>query len=167
MQYAPVLAQQSSGGGFGRVFFLLFLAGVGYAVYQAVQASKQETTESRTLKSLPPSIQHVVAKMDSSSQNTFFNEYESKKKKKSVAWIAWFLLGWHYLYLGKVGIQFAYWFTLGGFGVWAFVDLFRVPSIVRSANEQIARNTIQTLGTMSAFGQAAATTELPGPVESE
>ena len=152
----PLLAQES-GGGLGGIIVVLILIAVGYAGYRIYQASKQETSESRTVEALPPSIQHVVANMDAESQNAFFNEYEGKKKKKSVGWIAWLLIGWHYLYAGKVGLQFAFWFTLGGFGIWWLVDLFRMPSIIRSANEQIARNAIQTLGTAAAFGKHAGT----------
>lgn len=150
-----ILAQEGGGNALGTFIVLLVLLALGFAGYRAYQASKQETSESRTVNSLPPSIQHVVTQMDSQSQNAFFNEYESKKKKKSIGWIAWFLLGWHYLYVGKVGMQFAFWFTLGGFYIWWVVDFFRMPSIIRSANEQIARNAIQTLGTAAAFGRDA------------
>lgn len=150
-----VLAQESSGGAFGTLFGLLVLAALVFAGIRVFQSSKEETSESRTVKSLPPSIQHVVAQMDSGSLNAFFNEYEKKKKKKSIGWIAWFLIGWHYLYVGKVGVQFAFWFTFGGFWIWWIVDFFRMPSIIRSANEQIARDAIQTLGTAAAFGANA------------
>ena len=165
MEGAVVFAQEGSGGvgGAGSIITLLVLVALGVAGYRAYQASKEETSESRTINSLPPSIQHVVAQMDSASQNAFFNEYESKKKKKSIGWIAWFLLGWHYLYVGKVGMQFAFWFTFGGFGIWWIADLFRMPSIIGSANEQIARNAIQTLGTAAAFGAGAVPQGLGGP----
>ena len=48
------------------------------------------------------------------------------------------LLGWHYLYLGKIGLQFLFWITLGGFLVWGLVDLFRLPGMVEKQNEGIA-----------------------------
>jgi TM2 domain-containing membrane protein YozV len=135
--------------------YLIVIGMAVYAAYRAYQSAQEETSESRTIKSLPPSIQHVVARLDPEAQNAFFNEYEKKKKKKSVAWVVWLFLGWHYLYTGKVGLQFAFWFTLGGFGVWWFVDFFRIPSIVRSANEQIARSAIQTLAIAASFGTSA------------
>jgi len=55
------------------------------------------------------------------------------------------------LYTRQVGLQFAFWFTLGGFGIWWLVDLFRMPSIVRGCNEQIAREALQTLALGNAF----------------
>jgi len=143
------------GGGLGLIIALVVVGAIGFAAYRVFQSSKEETSESRTIKSLPPSIQHVVSQMDQESQNAFFNEYERKKKKKSIGWLAWLFLAWHYLYVGKVGMQFAFWFTGGGFMIWWLADLFRMPSIIRSANEQIARNAIQTLGTASAFGGSA------------
>lgn len=139
------------------IVILAVVAVVAYVFYQAYLAAKLETSESRTIKSLPPSIQQVVASMDPQSQNTFFNEYLKKRKRKSVGWILWLIpITWHYLYVGRAGLQFAFWFTGGGFGIWWLVDLFRMPSIIRSKNEAIARDTIQTLGAMAAFGSGAA-----------
>jgi hypothetical protein len=130
--------------------FLLIILGIGYAGYRAYQASQEETREVRTVRSLPPSVQHVVAKMDASTQVTFFNEYEKKKKKISVGYLFW-IIGFQYLYYGKAGLWFAYWFTLGGLGFWALADLVRMPSIARSANEQMARQALQTLQIGAAF----------------
>lgn len=89
--------------------------------------------------------------MNASTQVAFFNEYERKKKRISMGYLLWILFGFHYLYYGKVGLQFAYWLTFAGFGVWALVDLFRMPSIARSANEQMARQALQTLQIGTAF----------------
>jgi hypothetical protein len=134
---------------------LVILGGLVYAGYKAYKANHEETSESRTIKSLPPTVQHTVAQMDPASQNAFFNEYDRKKKKVSVAYIVWILLGWHYLYLKKVGLQFAFWFTLGGFGFWWIADLFRMPSLVRGTNEMIAREALQTLAIGNQFRNSA------------
>ena len=134
-----------------NLILLLVIVGGSYAAYLAYKSSQEESSEARTVKSLPPSVQHTVAQMDSLSQNAFFNEYESKKKKRSVAYIIWLLCGWHYLYTKKVGLQFAFWFTFGGVGIWWIADLFRMPGIVRSCNEQIARQALQTLAIGNQF----------------
>ena len=127
---------------------LVVLAAIAYAVYRAYTAAQEESKEVRTIRSLPPSIQHVVSLMDGRSQAALFNEYEQKKKKISVGYILWFIFGFHYLYYSKVGIQFLFWFTGAGLGFWALVDLFRMPSIARSANEQIACQALQALQTL-------------------
>lgn len=134
------------------IVILIVLAAVGLVIYKAYQASQDEAKEARTVKALPPSVQHVVAQMDGASQAAFFNEYEHKKKKRSIGWLLWLFFGWHYIYAGKIGLQFAYWFTFGGLGIWAIVDLFRMPSIIQSANDQIARQALQTLQIATSFG---------------
>lgn len=133
------------------LLLLAVLAGIGFALYKASEASKQESSEARTVRSLPPSVQHVVLQMDPGAQSALFNEYESKKKRTSIGYIFWLFLGWHYIYARQIGLQFAFWFTLGGFGIWWLVDLFRMPSIIRACNEQVARQALQTLGLGTAF----------------
>ena len=137
---------------------IIILAVIVYVIYRAVQANKAETSEERTIKSLPPTVQHTVAQMDLNSQNAFFNEYEKKKKKVAIGYVLW-IIGFHYLYLKKVGVQFAFWFTGGGFLVWWFIDLFRMPSLVRSANEGTARDALQTLAIGNQFKASAPQTQ--------
>ena len=52
--------------------------------------------------------------------------------------MAWLLLGWHYLYLGRVGMQFAFWFTAGFLVIGWVIDFFRVPGMVRRHNDDVA-----------------------------
>lgn len=149
------------------VIWIIVLAAIGMAGYQFYRSSQEESKEARTIASLPPSVQHVVAQMDGGSQAAFFNEYDRKKKRKSVGYLAWFFLGWQYLYAKKVGMQFAFWFTFGGCGIWWFIDFFRMPSIIRSVNEQMAREALQTLHIGAAFAAMPAaprmmTSAVPG-----
>lgn len=67
------------------------------------------------------------------------NKYKLQGKIKSVplTYAMWFFLGSHYAYLGKWGLQFLFWFTLGGVGIWALVDLFLIPGKVERYNELI------------------------------
>lgn len=62
----------------------------------------------------------------------------SKMKSTGTAYLCWFFLGCHYAYLGKWGLQILYWITLGGLGIWAFIDLFLIPSKVNAHNLRIA-----------------------------
>jgi hypothetical protein len=41
--------------------------------------------------------------------------------------------------MGRVGLQFLFWFTWGGLGVWAFLDLFLIPSKVQSHNMKLSK----------------------------
>lgn len=54
-------------------------------------------------------------------------DYKVRKKSAFFAYFFWFFFGFHYLYLGRIGIQLIYWLTIGGFGFWMLIDLFRIP----------------------------------------
>lgn len=62
----------------------------------------------------------------------------SKMKSTGTAYLCWFFLGCHYAYLGKWGLQILYWFTVGGLGIWALVDLFHIPSKINAHNLKIS-----------------------------
>jgi hypothetical protein len=62
---------------------------------------------------------------------------QSKIKSTGTAYLFWFILGAHYAYLGKWGLQILYWITLGGFGIWAIVDLFIMSDKVNRINAPI------------------------------
>ncbi|GJM63336.1 TM2 domain-containing protein [Persicobacter diffluens] len=61
--------------------------------------------------------------------------YESQFKSGIAAYVCWFLLGCHYAYLNNWKRQWLYWLTLGGLGIWALIDLFRIPTMVRKHNQ--------------------------------
>ena len=62
---------------------------------------------------------------------------QSKIKSSGTAYLLWFLLGAHYAYLGKWGLQILYWITLGGVGIWALIDLFTMSGKVNKHNVKI------------------------------
>ncbi|BDD00717.1 TM2 domain-containing protein [Persicobacter psychrovividus] len=65
---------------------------------------------------------------------------ESQVKRKAAAYLCWVLLGCHYAYLSNWKKQWLYWLTLGGFGLWALIDLFRIPQLVERHNKMIYAN---------------------------
>lgn len=140
-----------------KTLIVLIIFGlIAFAAYQAYQAHKAEEAEARTLKSLPSTVRHVVAQMDATSQTSFFNEYESKKRRRSLSYLVWLICGAHYLYLRKNATQFVFWLTwltifVGP--IWWLLDLFRMPGLVRTANEQVAREALQTLHVGAVFSQ--------------
>ncbi len=87
---------------------------------------------------MPDAVYAAHAKLNPEMQEAFGHDYVRRRKSLLLAYIAWLLLGWHYLYLGKVGLQFAFWFTAGGFFVWWFLDLFRLPGVVARHNDDVA-----------------------------
>ena len=98
---------------------------------------------------LPAAIKVAQTKLDPKMQYAFARDYSKRKKSLLFAYLAWFLLGWHYLYLKRVGLQFASWLTLGGFFVWWLLDFFRLPGLVRRLNEDTARELMVQYRAMS------------------
>ena len=64
-------------------------------------------------------------------------QLQGELKSTGSAYLMYWFLGCHYGYVGKWGVQLAYWFTLGGFGMWILIDLFRIGGIVRRYNNKI------------------------------
>jgi hypothetical protein len=67
------------------------------------------------------------------------NKYElqAKLKSKGTAYLMWFFLLAHFAYLGRWGMQILFWFTLGGLGVWALIELFLISGRVQDHNARI------------------------------
>ena len=64
-------------------------------------------------------------------------QLQGELKSKGTAWVMYLFLGCQYGYLNKWGVQMAYWLTLGGLGMWAFIDLFRINGLVNKHNNKI------------------------------
>ncbi len=62
---------------------------------------------------------------------------QGKTREVGMTYLFWFLLGAHYAYLGKWGVQILFWITLGGLGLWALIDLFRISGMVERYNAPI------------------------------
>ncbi|MDR3560847.1 MAG: TM2 domain-containing protein [Negativicutes bacterium] len=94
------------------------------------------------------SIKMAMASLPPEAQKEFMRDLNKRSKSVVVAYLAWFLLGWHYLYLGKTGKQFAFWFTFGFLVVGWIVDFFRIPGMVALVNDDMALSLISQYKTM-------------------
>src|SRR5258708_28871188 len=104
---------------------------------------------------LPSMVRNQLAKLPAQQQEEFLEEFNRKAKDSGTAYGLWLLLGWHYIYLRKWGLQFVFWLTFGGFMVWWFVDLFRVAGMVRDYNKDIATDVLRNLVAISINSQGA------------
>lgn len=93
-------------------------------------------------------IQKKFRELNSEQQKIFISEFERRKKSIGVAYLLWFLLGWHYAYLKKWGWLILYIFTAGGFFIWAIIDLFRIPKIVEQYNNDLALEILRDISIM-------------------
>lgn len=78
----------------------------------------------------------------------FMDEFRRKSKSLFVAYIT-SLLFLHYLYLGRPATTAIMWgvsiLTLGFFGVvWWFIDLFRMPGMVKNYNQTLSLSILQS-----------------------
>jgi TM2 domain-containing membrane protein YozV len=88
-------------------------------------------------KQVPNAVLRKIDDMDEITQLGFAEEFSKNKKSPLLA----FLLvgaGLHYAYLGRVWLTLLFIFTLGGIGIWWFIDIFRVFGMVRERNRSVA-----------------------------
>jgi hypothetical protein len=74
------------------------------------------------------------------------SEMDRRKKSKGVAYLLWFLLGGiggHRYYVGDIGMGIGMTLTLGGFGLWALIDVFFIGSRVEKKNLELEREIIE------------------------
>lgn len=99
-------------------------------------------SEEQIVKRLPILVRTEFGKMGAEEQAQFMEEFDRKRKHVGSAYIA-SLLSLHYAYVGRWPMTFLMWLvgvaTLGiGLIIWWLVDLFRIPSIIRDKNSDIA-----------------------------
>ncbi len=94
---------------------------------------------------LPVMVRNELTKLPPQRQEEFIEEYTRKAKSAAPAYLLWFLLGWHYIYLRKWGMRFLFWLTFGGLFVWWLIDLFRLPGMIRDYNKDIAVDVLRSL----------------------
>ncbi len=93
---------------------------------------------------LPTMVYNELSKLSVRKQEEFAEEYKRKAKSIGVAYTLWLLIGWHYIYLRKWGIQILFWLTGGGLFIWWLVDLFRIRGMIRDYNKDIAMDVLKS-----------------------
>ena len=95
----------------------------------------------------------IMKKQDLTSEDLQLLSSEMNKKQKSTGttWLLWFFtggFGGHRFYLGKTGTGVAMLLTLGGLGVWTFIDLFLLNGMIKDTNEQFENEIISEIRLM-------------------
>lgn len=98
---------------------------------------------------LPAMVRNELKKLNSSKQEEFLEEYKRRRKSIFLGYLCWLIFGWQYAYIRKWGVQILYWFTGGGFLIWAFIDLFRIPKLVSNYNKDISIEVMRNLKSIS------------------
>ena len=98
------------------------------------------------IDSLPSMVKNELIKMSAQKQQEFLEEFNRKKKTISLGYVfLLFIFGFHYAYLNKWGEQIIFILTGGGLIIWWIVDLFRIPSMVKNYNKDIAINVLRNM----------------------
>lgn len=98
---------------------------------------------------LPIMVRNELAKMSAEKQEEFIDDFQRKQKSVGVAYLLWFCLGCHYGYMGKWGMQFLFWITLGGLCWWLIIDIFRIPKMIQNVNKDTATDVMRNLKMIS------------------
>jgi hypothetical protein len=89
-----------------------------------------------------PQIQEAYAQLRLEDRMVFEHAYALRSKGIGATYLAW-MVGSHYVYLGRQKVQFVYWFTAGGLLLWALADLFRIPGMVNEVNTAVVLNALK------------------------
>lgn len=128
--------------GFGVLYFFTFgLLGVGYVVdlvrLPCLVSDANRRSRERVSRLSQLHQQHQQQQSQSQGQTeTVFMVFEPRNLAD--AYVLWFpcgLFGFHHFYLRNFGMGILYLFTFGLLGIGWIVDAFRMPSLVKNANE--------------------------------
>jgi hypothetical protein len=100
---------------------------------------------------LPAMVRNELATLSAQRQQEFVEEYNRKKKSLALAYFLMlpFCLCLYYGYLHKWGLQFLFWVTGAGLGIWWVIDLFRLPGLIKDYNMDIANEVMRNLKTIA------------------
>jgi hypothetical protein len=113
-----------------------------------------------------PRIQEAYANLLLEDRMVFEHTYAVQSRGLPATYLTW-LVGSHYVYLGRKNVQIAYWFTAGGLLLWAMADLIRIPGLVNEYNRAVALNALEPLAQRSKTVEANARRQLePNAIKS-
>lgn len=78
----------------------------------------------------------------SESQYQYMEKALPRKIKKTFRCYLCWGFSVHYFYLKRPLLNLLYWCSLGGLGLWFFIDLFRIPFLIDQYNEKISMETL-------------------------
>lgn len=92
-------------------------------------------------------MENSILKRDLSTKQLTIvqSELDKKKKSKVIMYILWLFtggIGGHRYYLGDIGYAVLMTITLGGFGLWALIDLFLIGSRLEKKTNDLERDLI-------------------------
>ena len=115
------------------IIIIIMFAVIIATLYHSVSIRSKDVD----LSILPAMVTNQLRELSDERHAEFLEEYKRRCKSTGIAYLLWFI-GCHYAYVRKWGILALFWLTAGGMSLWAFIDLFRIPGIVRDCNRDVA-----------------------------
>ncbi len=78
-------------------------------------------------------------------------EVERRKRSAAATWLLWLFLGEfgaHRFYLGRIGTGIAMLLTLGGLLIWALLDVFFIPGMLKANKRQVQNEVLEEIAAM-------------------
>lgn len=101
------------------------------------------------MESYPPVVVAALRSMDETQKLAFETEYRRRARSKWAMRAFAVLFPIQLFLLGKPGLGFLYWITLGGLGVWTIVEWFLTDKRVRIYNGELATDIARDLKIMA------------------
>jgi len=97
-------------------------------------------------RQIPEAVLRRLDSLEPLTQEAYLMEFQKKRKSGFVAFLLWCVFpAWHYFYVSKVWVNLLFWLTIGGFGIWWVIDLFRLSGLVREYNKTIAISVLKEI----------------------
>lgn len=98
-------------------------------------------------------MKNLLLKRDLTSEQLVMvqSEVDKKQKSKGIMYALWWFtggVGGHRYYLGDIGYAIGMTLTLGGFGLWALVDVFLIGKRLEQKTEELEYQTILQVKSM-------------------
>lgn len=100
-------------------------------------------------KQLPSSVKNALGRMPSEQQAVFEEEYVRKRRNAVLLLILSIFFPIHFFMENRIGLGIVYWLTLGGFGIWWFIEILTVWGRTSRYNEDAATALIRDMKIMN------------------
>ncbi|MEC5422016.1 TM2 domain-containing protein [Virgibacillus sp. C22-A2] len=99
-------------------------------------------------------MDNLILKRDLSAEQLSMvdAEVERQGKNKLILYVLWWftgVIGGHRYYLGDIGYAIGMTLTLGGFGIWALIDVFIIGKRLETKTTLLEREVIEKVKVMS------------------
>lgn len=104
---------------------------------------------SNVAKQLPSSVKNALGRMPGEQQAVFEEEYVDKRRSGLLMLLLSILFPIHFFFEGRVGLGILYWLTLGGFGIWWFIEILTVWGRTKRFNQDTATALLRDMKIMN------------------